>query len=68
MCKCDGCQVEINYTANTITLSIFFGGTQAQFVIQRIVRWALVAPVIVSAAIYYTDSIFFKNDSLDGWS
>ena len=28
----------------------------------------LIAPVIASAALYWTDSIFLENDALEGWS
>ena len=46
--------------------SFFIGGTQTPILDFNLSREELLmAPVIASAALYYTESIFIENDELD---
>ena len=53
--------------ASTINLFIFFGGdAPTLFLTQLIAEEPLIAPIIGDAALYFTDSVLFENDALNG--
>ena len=65
---CGGCHVERNLwnKRNRLIHLFFIGGTQTPILDFNLSREELLmAPVIASAALYYTESIFLENDALD---